>query len=306
MGSEAAGMGSEVARLLEAVDFAARKHKDQRRKDPEGTPYINHPIGAETPRHRVPFPGDPRGPSLSEPCSPLGVLPTPGSPSPWSLERTVSLFPYHALQHNGGKSYRSTAALAPAPSLWLHVPATTLLACCGWGPLELLRDPCATTAPARPGDSTHLGGSASPCDLAACPAKGFVVQDVFVGFPCLRVILGKLYCPPCSAAPVSPTGAIVLAWSCLFPGASCHLSILAAGVARILAHEAGVTDIVVLQVTPCPALPVPFARPGALQSPSPPPRRRPPSCTTQWRTRTPRSPRSRSVSGQRCGAWWRR
>ncbi|NXU63270.1 MESH1 pyrophosphohydrolase, partial [Horornis vulcanius] len=38
-------MGSEMARLLEAVDFAARKHKDQRRKDPEGTPYINHPIG---------------------------------------------------------------------------------------------------------------------------------------------------------------------------------------------------------------------------------------------------------------------
>ncbi|NXL20465.1 MESH1 pyrophosphohydrolase, partial [Setophaga kirtlandii] len=37
-------MGSEAARLLEAVDFAARKHKEQRRKDPEGTPYINHPI----------------------------------------------------------------------------------------------------------------------------------------------------------------------------------------------------------------------------------------------------------------------
>ncbi|NWY98367.1 MESH1 pyrophosphohydrolase, partial [Loxia curvirostra] len=36
-------MGSEVARLLEAVDFAARKHKEQRRMDPEGTPYINHP-----------------------------------------------------------------------------------------------------------------------------------------------------------------------------------------------------------------------------------------------------------------------
>ncbi|NXM88750.1 MESH1 pyrophosphohydrolase, partial [Oenanthe oenanthe] len=36
-------MGSEVARLLEAVDFAARKHKEQRRLDPEGTPYINHP-----------------------------------------------------------------------------------------------------------------------------------------------------------------------------------------------------------------------------------------------------------------------
>ncbi|NWZ36889.1 MESH1 pyrophosphohydrolase, partial [Pycnonotus jocosus] len=41
-------MGSEVARLLEAVDFAARKHKDQRRKDPEGTPYINHPIVEDT------------------------------------------------------------------------------------------------------------------------------------------------------------------------------------------------------------------------------------------------------------------
>uniref|UniRef100_A0A8C6G0C3 Guanosine-3',5'-bis(diphosphate) 3'-pyrophosphohydrolase MESH1 n=1 Tax=Moschus moschiferus TaxID=68415 RepID=A0A8C6G0C3_MOSMO len=38
-------MGSEVAQLLEAADFAARKHQRQRRKDPEGTPYINHPIG---------------------------------------------------------------------------------------------------------------------------------------------------------------------------------------------------------------------------------------------------------------------
>ncbi|XP_071424361.1 guanosine-3',5'-bis(diphosphate) 3'-pyrophosphohydrolase MESH1 isoform X2 [Pithys albifrons albifrons] len=50
MGSEAAGMGSDgmgsdVARLLEAAEFAAWKHKEQRRKDPEGTPYINHPIG---------------------------------------------------------------------------------------------------------------------------------------------------------------------------------------------------------------------------------------------------------------------
>ncbi|NXS07542.1 MESH1 pyrophosphohydrolase, partial [Neodrepanis coruscans] len=35
--------GSELARLVEAADFAARKHKEQRRKDPEGTPYINHP-----------------------------------------------------------------------------------------------------------------------------------------------------------------------------------------------------------------------------------------------------------------------
>ncbi|NXS53286.1 MESH1 pyrophosphohydrolase, partial [Brachypteracias leptosomus] len=40
-------MGSEAAALLEAADFAAGKHKGQRRKDPEGTPFINHPIGAE-------------------------------------------------------------------------------------------------------------------------------------------------------------------------------------------------------------------------------------------------------------------
>ncbi|KAI8050810.1 AGAP004597-PA [Syncephalis plumigaleata] len=31
--------------ILHAADFAARKHKSQRRKDPEKTPYINHPIG---------------------------------------------------------------------------------------------------------------------------------------------------------------------------------------------------------------------------------------------------------------------
>uniref|UniRef100_A0A672H740 Guanosine-3',5'-bis(diphosphate) 3'-pyrophosphohydrolase MESH1 n=1 Tax=Salarias fasciatus TaxID=181472 RepID=A0A672H740_SALFA len=31
--------------LLETVNFAAEKHRNQRRKDPEGTPYINHPIG---------------------------------------------------------------------------------------------------------------------------------------------------------------------------------------------------------------------------------------------------------------------
>ncbi|XP_001369058.1 guanosine-3',5'-bis(diphosphate) 3'-pyrophosphohydrolase MESH1 isoform X7 [Monodelphis domestica] len=38
-------MSSDAALLLEAVDFAARKHSKQRRKDPEKTPYINHPIG---------------------------------------------------------------------------------------------------------------------------------------------------------------------------------------------------------------------------------------------------------------------
>lgn len=30
--------------LLEALDFAARKHRDQRRKDIDASPYINHPI----------------------------------------------------------------------------------------------------------------------------------------------------------------------------------------------------------------------------------------------------------------------
>jgi hypothetical protein len=33
------------ARLLKAICFAAEKHKFQRRKDAEETPYINHPLG---------------------------------------------------------------------------------------------------------------------------------------------------------------------------------------------------------------------------------------------------------------------
>ncbi len=35
---------SVCAGLLEATDFAARKHARQRRKDAEATPFINHPI----------------------------------------------------------------------------------------------------------------------------------------------------------------------------------------------------------------------------------------------------------------------
>jgi (p)ppGpp synthase/HD superfamily hydrolase len=35
----------EVALLLKAVGFAADKHRDQRRKDKDASPYINHPIG---------------------------------------------------------------------------------------------------------------------------------------------------------------------------------------------------------------------------------------------------------------------
>lgn len=34
-----------VGVLVEAINFAAIKHRDQRRKDVQKTPYINHPIG---------------------------------------------------------------------------------------------------------------------------------------------------------------------------------------------------------------------------------------------------------------------
>ncbi|MFN7930656.1 MAG: HD domain-containing protein [Blastocatellia bacterium] len=33
-----------AAHLLQALQFAAQKHRDQRRKDEEASPYINHPI----------------------------------------------------------------------------------------------------------------------------------------------------------------------------------------------------------------------------------------------------------------------
>uniref|UniRef100_T1J3S4 Guanosine-3',5'-bis(diphosphate) 3'-pyrophosphohydrolase MESH1 n=1 Tax=Strigamia maritima TaxID=126957 RepID=T1J3S4_STRMM len=36
---------SALVSFIKCVDFAAKKHKTQRRKDPERTPYINHPIG---------------------------------------------------------------------------------------------------------------------------------------------------------------------------------------------------------------------------------------------------------------------
>jgi len=34
----------DLKRLLKALSFAAHKHRDQRRKDVESSPYINHPI----------------------------------------------------------------------------------------------------------------------------------------------------------------------------------------------------------------------------------------------------------------------
>lgn len=39
-----ASPGSDAARLLEALWFAARKHRDQRRRDSRASPFINHPI----------------------------------------------------------------------------------------------------------------------------------------------------------------------------------------------------------------------------------------------------------------------
>ena len=38
-------MSDTASVLIKAANFAAIKHKEQRRKDPDQTPYINHPIG---------------------------------------------------------------------------------------------------------------------------------------------------------------------------------------------------------------------------------------------------------------------
>jgi len=35
---------SDTTQLLKALEFAAARHRDQRRKDAEASPYINHPI----------------------------------------------------------------------------------------------------------------------------------------------------------------------------------------------------------------------------------------------------------------------
>jgi len=37
-------MNRDLARLVEAIAFAAERHRNQRRKDHEASPYINHPI----------------------------------------------------------------------------------------------------------------------------------------------------------------------------------------------------------------------------------------------------------------------
>ena len=35
---------TEIRKVFQALSFAARKHRDQRRKDEDASPYINHPI----------------------------------------------------------------------------------------------------------------------------------------------------------------------------------------------------------------------------------------------------------------------
>ena len=35
---------SDITLILKAAAFAARKHRDQRRKDAAASPYINHPL----------------------------------------------------------------------------------------------------------------------------------------------------------------------------------------------------------------------------------------------------------------------
>ena len=39
---------NDLKLILKALDFASRKHKDQRRKDKEASPYVNHPIALAT------------------------------------------------------------------------------------------------------------------------------------------------------------------------------------------------------------------------------------------------------------------
>jgi guanosine-3',5'-bis(diphosphate) 3'-pyrophosphohydrolase len=35
---------NDLSRILDAASFAAQRHRDQRRKDIEKSPYINHPL----------------------------------------------------------------------------------------------------------------------------------------------------------------------------------------------------------------------------------------------------------------------
>lgn len=41
-------MSNDISRILLAAAFAAGKHRDQRRKNPEASPYVNHPLMVAT------------------------------------------------------------------------------------------------------------------------------------------------------------------------------------------------------------------------------------------------------------------
>lgn len=257
--SAAPAMGSEAAALLEAADFAARKHKGQRRKDPEGTPFINHPIGAETRRHPHPRPWE--SPRTRVPLPGHRVPPgDPGDPPP--------------------APERRPPPGAPHPGPWREPD-----------PLS-----CATSLPPS--------GGATPLPRAL-PTPGRQFSPRVPSLPCPTAVFGRGGSPHAVALPGTvPTGAAALARSCPLPSPLPTSLLCVAGVARILAHEAGVTDIVVLQVTTGLTPPSPPA-PRCGSGPGPPSPRlspagpRPPSCTTRWRTRTPPSRRSRSGSGRR-------
>ncbi|GES92193.1 guanosine-3',5'-bis(diphosphate) 3'-pyrophosphohydrolase MESH1 [Rhizophagus clarus] len=44
-GTQVSNASFDIVKLIDTIDFAARKHSFQRRKDSAKTPYINHPIG---------------------------------------------------------------------------------------------------------------------------------------------------------------------------------------------------------------------------------------------------------------------
>lgn len=194
-------MGSEVARLLEAVDFAARKHKEQRRMDPEGTPYINHPIGAEPPPGTASrFRETPAAP-LTQRTAHHGTLPAParcrppGAPHPGPGRQPC---PLSSALSFGPIGVELPKHSSPGPGSGCSCPR--LWPCRAWGPWELLKGPRPAVASARPGDSPHPGGTASPWDLPACPAEGFTAQEP-AGCPLPRAGLGEATLPTVRRSP---------------------------------------------------------------------------------------------------------
>uniref|UniRef100_A0A8C3JR87 Guanosine-3',5'-bis(diphosphate) 3'-pyrophosphohydrolase MESH1 n=1 Tax=Calidris pygmaea TaxID=425635 RepID=A0A8C3JR87_9CHAR len=222
-----AAMGSEAAALLEAAAFAAEKHKGQRRKDPEGTPFINHPIGAEPLRHPHPRPplGEPRHPraGTGAPCA-------PGDPSSDPQRRRIPGAPSSpgALPAPGGPRAPPPASERCPPPGAPILPRSPPLR-----PLERARSPLLCPVPAArpgwepPGHCPLPGGSPparSPLPPPPQPRVGLRAPPLLLPFP------GTV--PTGAGAPAVPPP---------------HSPFCAAGVARILAQEAGVTDTVVLQ-----------------------------------------------------------